>query len=81
MEEKSIWRQKCGTASDSVCPLGTKSGRVSRPPCLIGSATNVDEYITARLQWHTCLQAYDGPSGWTLQTQPLTFCSEISVLL
>ena len=29
MEEKSIWRQKSGTASNSAYLLGTKSGRVT----------------------------------------------------
>jgi len=30
-EEKSTWRRKSGRASNSACPLGTKSGR----PCPI----------------------------------------------
>jgi len=32
MEEKSIWKQKSDTASNSACPLGIKSGRATARP-------------------------------------------------
>jgi len=32
MEEKSIWREKCGTASNNCCPMGTKRAAVQQAP-------------------------------------------------
>jgi len=40
MEEKSIWRQKSGTAINNAWPIGHKKLAASRPPCPIRSAAN-----------------------------------------